>query len=126
MRASRCRTRERTNLLTSTPDEAVLAIACFLTTARDLLGLALGFRRFSAKCIAAGMIIGGGGPAAAAELLSIVQEAARRWVAGCSEQERGWVPRRGLESWLGLMHEVQALRLPLAFGRSHTTITLSI
>jgi hypothetical protein len=55
----------------------------------------------------------------------LVEEAARRWVAGCSEQERGWVPRRGLESWLGLMHEVGVLRLPLAFGRAHSGITLS-
>ena len=55
----------------------------------------------------------------------MVEEAARRWVAGCSEQERGWVPRRGLESWLGLMHEVGVLRLPLAFGRAHADFTLS-
>ena len=33
----------------------------------------------------------------------IAEEAARRWVAGCSEQEHGWVPRRELESWLGLV-----------------------
>ena len=58
-------------------------------------------------------------------MLSIPEEAARRWVAGCSEQERGWVLRRGLESWLGLMHEVEVLRLPLVFGRAHGTITLS-
>ena len=58
-------------------------------------------------------------------MLSIPAEAARLWGAGCSEQERGWVPRRGLESWLGLMHEVGVLRLPLAFGRSHAGITLS-
>ena len=53
------------------------------------------------------------------------EETARRWVAGCSEQERGWAPRRGVESWLCLMHEVGALRLPLAFGRAHASITLS-
>ena len=35
------------------------------------------------------------------------------------------MPRRGLESWLGLMHEVGVLRLPLAFGRAHALITLS-
>ena len=43
----------------------------------------------------------------------------------CSEQERGWVPRRGSESWLGLMHDVEVLRLPLVFGRAHASITLS-
>ena len=35
------------------------------------------------------------------------------------------MPRRGLESWLGLMHEVGLLRLPLVFGRAHGAITLS-
>ena len=87
MRASRSRTREHTNLLTATPDEAALAIACFLITARDLLSLRLTSRRFSVACIG-----GGGGPSAAQQMLCLVEEAARRWVAGCSEQERGWVP----------------------------------
>ena len=41
MRASRSRTRDATNLLTATPDEAALVIACFLLTARDLLSLQL-------------------------------------------------------------------------------------
>ena len=58
-------------------------------------------------------------------MLSLVEEAARLWVAGCSEQERGWVPRRGLESWLRLMHEVGVLRVPLVFGRAHADFTLS-
>ena len=52
MRASRRRTREATNLLTSTPDEAALVVACFLATARDLLCLRLTCRRFDTKCIA--------------------------------------------------------------------------
>ena len=123
MRASRSRTRDATNLLTSTADEVALVIASAIGTARDLLCLALTSRRFSLKCIVSGG--GGGGPAAALELLSIVQEVARRWMAGRPEQERGWAPRRGLESWLGLMHEVGLLRLPLAFGRAHASITLS-
>ena len=46
-------------------------------------------------------------------------------MAGHSDQERGWVPRRELESWLCLMHEVGVLRLPLAFGRAHADVTLS-
>ena len=58
-------------------------------------------------------------------MLCIPEAAARRWVAGCSEQERGWLPRRQLESWLGLMEEVRVLRLPLAFGRAHADLTLS-
>jgi hypothetical protein len=103
----------------------LLHIASFLTVPKDLLRLQLTNKRFSVRCIAAPSASSGGGPAAAPEMLSIPEEAARRWVAGCSEQERGWVPRRGLESWLGLMHEVRVLRLPLAFGRSHADITLS-
>ena len=59
-------------------------------------------------------------------MLSIPEEAGRLWVAGCSEQERGWAPRRELESLLGLMQEVEGLRMPLLFGRSHAEfITLS-
>ena len=52
-------------------------------------------------------------------MLSLVEEAARLWVAGCSEQERGWVHRRKFECWLGLMHEVALLRMPLLFGRAY-------
>ena len=52
-------------------------------------------------------------------MLSLVEEAARLWIAGCSEQEHGWAPRRKLESLLGLMHEVELLRLPLLFNRAH-------
>ena len=58
-------------------------------------------------------------------MLSVVEEAARLWVAGCNEQERGWVPRIELESWLGLMREVELLRVPLVFGRAHADFTLS-
>ena len=54
MRASRSRTREHTNLLTATPDEAALAIACFLITAQDLLCLRLTCRRFGIRCIGGG------------------------------------------------------------------------
>jgi hypothetical protein len=59
------------------------------------------------------------------ERWSIVQEAARRQLMKCSAQEQGWVPRRGRESWLGLMWEVQVLRRSAVFGRSHESITLS-
>jgi len=60
MRASRSRTRKHTNLLTATPDEATLAIACFLITAKDLLSLRLTCRRFNIriKCIASGGLRG--------------------------------------------------------------------
>jgi hypothetical protein len=133
--ATRRAARDATNLLTATPDEAAIIIACALTDPKDLLRLARACRRFAIKCIAAPAAhrtaaSGGGGTAAAAqqelEMWSIVEEAARRWIADCTVQERGWVSRRGRESWLGLMWEVQSLRRGAAvFGRSHGSITLS-
>ena len=35
------------------------------------------------------------------------------------------MPRRTFASWLCLMHEVELLRVPVAFGRAHAFITLS-
>ena len=96
------------------PDEVMLQICSFLGV-RELGRLGCVSQRFAEKSIAAPG--GGGEPAAAAapERLSLAEEAARRWVEGCSEQERGWVPRRGFESWLGpmqqLMQEMGLLRL---------------
>jgi hypothetical protein len=127
-----CDAHSATNLLTATPDEAAIIIACALTDPRDLVRLARACRRFAIKCIAAPAAhrsAASGGTAAAAqqvELWPIAEEAARRWVLICTDQEQGWVPRRGRESWLGLMWEVQSLRRGAAvFGRSHETITLS-
>ena len=122
------------NLLTATPDEAAAIIARAVASARDLLSLAIACRRFAVKCIAAPLALShrtatsGGGTAAAAqhaELWSIAEEAARQWIASRTNQERGWVPRRGRESWLGLMREVELLRRAAVFGRSHEHITLS-
>eukprot|EP01046_Picozoa_sp_COSAG06_P029934 COSAG06_NODE_2813_length_6243_cov_7.236165_8_plen_353_part_00 len=122
------------NLLTDTPAEAALAIA--IATARTgpkhLFWLALVCRRFAIKCIAApphrtGTASGGTAAAAQqqAEMWSIIEEAARQWIGTCTNQEQGWVPRRGRESWLGLMWEVEVLRRGAVFGRSHESITLS-
>ena len=95
-------------------DDTLLNIARFLPTARDLLCLGLTCPRFAAKIIAAPSVIGGGGGAAAAasEMLSLVEEEARLWVAGYSDRERGWAPRHELESWLSLMHKVGLLLVP--------------
>jgi hypothetical protein len=120
-------------------DDALLAIATALPSAADLLRLALTCRaaaqRFyftatSYHAASSGGASGAGGAAAVAaaqrvDTWSIAEEAARRRIAGCTDQERGWVPRRGLESWLGLMWEVQSLRRGAVFGRSHEWITLS-
>ena len=131
--ATRRAARDATNLLTATPDEAAIIIAAALADPRDLLRLARACRRFAIKCIAAPAhrtTTSGGGTAAAAaaqqaEMWSIAEEAARRRIAACTDQERGWVPRRGQESWLGLMWEVQSLRRGAVLGQSHETITLS-
>ena len=118
-----------TNLLTATPAEAALMIACALTDPRDLLALAVAVPpRFANKCIAAPPPPRTAASAAEqqAETWSIIEEAARQWIAGCTDQEQGWVPRRGRESWLGLMWEVESLRRRGAvFGRCHADITLS-
>ena len=59
-------------------------------------------------------------------MLSLVEEAARLWLAERSTQERGWVARHDGENWLGRMRAVEVLKLPLVFGRAHNTdITLS-
>jgi hypothetical protein len=82
----------------------------------------------SGSAVPSGLIASGGGTAAAqqqAETWSIIEEAARQWIADCADQERGWVPRRGRESWLGLVWEVEVLRRGAVFGRSHELITLS-
>jgi len=119
------------DLLTGTPVEAAIIIACALEGPRDLLCLARACRRFATKCIAAPAAhhtAASGGAAAAAqqaEMWSIAEEVARRWIASCTDQERGWVPRRGRESWLGLMWEVEVLRRGVVFGRSHVEIALS-
>jgi hypothetical protein len=116
------------NLLTATPIEAAIIIAATLADPRDLLRLAVALpRRFATKCIAAPAAHRNfeGGGAAAIEMWSIAEEVARRWIVTCTDQERGWVPRRGQESWLGLMWEVQSLRRGAAvLGRSHEHITL--
>ena len=101
-----------TGLLTMTND-LLIHIASMLTAPTDLVRLQLTCPRFADKVCGS------------SEMLSIPEEAARLWLEGCTEQERGWAPRRGLESWLRLMHEVGVLRLPLAFGRAHAEITLS-
>ena len=105
-------------------DDTLLIMARFVPTAKDLLCLRLTNTRFTIKCIAAPSAAGGAA-AAAPEMLCIPEEAGRLWVAGCSEQERGWVPRCEHGSWLGLMQEVEWLRVPLLFGRAHGDVTLS-
>ena len=58
-------------------------------------------------------------------MLCIVEDAGRRWVALCSEQEWGWVLCREGDSWLCLMHAVPLLRVLLLFGQAHGSVTLT-
>jgi hypothetical protein len=86
-------------------DEAALLIALALPTAIDKLRLALVCRRYGSRSAAA-----------AADGWSVAEESARQWLLDeCSDQERGWAPREGGASWLGLMWQVQRLRRPLTF-----------
>ena len=100
-----------TCLLTATPDEAALLVALALPTALDRLRLALVCRRYGGwRSVAAAT------GAATADGWSVAEESARCWLRDeCSAQERGWAPREGGASWLGLMWQVQRLRRPLTF-----------
>jgi hypothetical protein len=122
-------------VLDAATDDTLLAIATALPTPADLLRLALTCRTvaqrfyFTTTSYSSGAETAASGGAAAqqqADTWSIIEEAARQWIVACTDQEQGWVPRHGRESWLGLMWEVEALRRRSAvFGRSHRSITLS-
>eukprot|EP01046_Picozoa_sp_COSAG06_P030294 COSAG06_NODE_2868_length_6151_cov_6.454891_3_plen_308_part_00 len=126
-------------VLDAATDDTLLAIAIALPTPADLLWLALtchaAAQRFyftatsyrsGGSAVPSGAASGGTAAAQQEqETWSIIEEAARQWVASCTDQERGWVPRRGRERWLGLMWEVESLRRGAVFGRSHEYITLS-
>ena len=106
-------------------DDTLLHIACFLPTARDLLSLLLTCPRFAAKgrVIAAPIDNSDGGAVSgcSARYADVVDRGGGSTaVVGAvhGEQERGWAPRRELESRLALMREVELLRVPLAFGRA--------
>ena len=109
-------------LLTAIPEEAALLVALALPTAAGRLSLALVCRRYgwrSAAAAAAATAAANGG-------WSVAEESARCWlVEECTAQERGWAPREGGASWLGLMWRVERLRLPLAFTSSGADVALS-
>ena len=129
------------NVLDAGTDDTLLAIAVALSTPADLLRLALTCRAaaqrfyFTATSYSSGSAVPSGGAASGgtaaaaaaqqAETWSIIEEAARQWIATYTDQERGWVPRRGRGSWLGLILEVESLRRGAVFGPSHEGITVS-
>ena len=87
-------------------------------SAADLGRIAQVCKRMVTRCIA----VDGKPP----EMLSIVEEAARRWLSACTAAERARVPRRsGLDSYIRLMREAEQLRQPLVFTRSEAGVTLS-
>ena len=111
--------------LTTHADETLLRIAGSLSDAKSLLCFALACTRVGARTVSAG-ICARDPPGcrtfsrqhpAATEMWSLADEAARRWLRGRSEIEHDWTPRRGCESWMGLMSEVQHLRAPPSFSR---------
>eukprot|EP01046_Picozoa_sp_COSAG06_P020023 COSAG06_NODE_1449_length_9437_cov_292.962305_6_plen_206_part_00 len=112
-------------LLTATPDEAALLVALAVPTALDKLHLALACRRYGWRIVAAAAGAAAAG-AAAADGWSVTEESARRWLVDeCSAQERGWAPREGGASWLGLMWRVERLRRTLTFTSMGAGVELS-
>ena len=123
MATTACGIAHRTTcLLTAIPEEAALLVALALPTAAGRLSLALVCRRYgwrSAAAAAAATAAANGG-------WSVAEESARCWLLDeCTAQERGWAPREGGASWLGLMWRVERLRLPLAFTSSGAYVALS-
>ena len=121
-------------VLDACADDTLLAIAVALPTVTDILRLALTSRAAAQRFLftttsysSTTSPTGGSGTngLAAAETWSIAEEAARQWLAECSEQERGWVPRHDQESWLGLMREVELLRRAAVFSRFHGLVNVS-
>jgi hypothetical protein len=111
-----CRSKE--NLLTAagTPVDVALAIACALNDPHDLLNLAIAVRHYRNKIV---LSMG------SEQLLSIVEEAARRWLLACPLEDRQKAPKRAIDCYKGLMHEVQRLRTPLAFSQAPESIVVS-
>ena len=104
-------------LLLETPDDVALAVTCALDAPFDLLYLSIACRRYRAKTVT-------GAAGGAAGTWSLVEEAARRWLAACTEAERKWVPKRAGDCWLGLMYELRRLRVPVRLSRAHSHIAL--
>ena len=111
-------------VLDACTDDVLLVIAAALPTPTDILHLVLtshvAAQRFyfsATSYCSDDAATASGGAAAAAERWSIAEEAARQsWLAHCTDQERGWLPRRRLESWLGLVNELLLLRRPVTFS----------
>lgn len=156
--AEAARTKEQTRrLLVDTPDEAAIRIAQLLGDPRQMLRLAIACKRFRVKSFAwwrevsrqQPRLVAGGQPSTAlvgaAHPITLVDEAARRWVQLLNElrlptvcpttadvMSRPTNPHasRVSPTWLAKMHEAQrqhslAVNAPTAFTRHHLFIELS-
>ena len=126
------------NLLLHTPDAVLLRIASFVGTAADLARLGAVCQRFRTKSVVSpvpsdasllawllGPLLDAGSSAGLPVVWSVVQEAARLRLTGFSEIQRAWVPRRGGESFIGLLHELEGQCAPTEFtlGGPHVQFT---
>lgn len=113
--------KEQFNLLLHTPDGVALKVASYLPKPADLASLETACRRYWTKGVlaptpAGAALVTAGAAAPAPEVWSVVQEAARLGLAARNEVQQGWVPRRGDERFLGLLHDVELHQLPLMFS----------
>lgn len=115
-------------------DEVLLHIACFISDANALLCFALTCSRLGARTVSSAICASDPSDSrpccseqsVAMETWSLVDEAARRWLRGCSDEECGQTPRRGRDTWMSLMNEVQRLRSPSRFVRVHKSIRMKL
>eukprot|EP01047_Picozoa_sp_COSAG01_P018875 COSAG01_NODE_1032_length_12010_cov_10.208494_6_plen_431_part_00 len=116
------------NLLLHTPDAVLLRIVSFVGTTADLARLGAVCQRFRTKSVVSpvpsdasllawllGPVLDAGSSVDLPDVWSVVQEAARLRLMGFSEIQRAWVPRRGGESFVGLLHELEGQCAPKEF-----------
>lgn len=101
--------------MTSKPIPNLVAAATTANSAKWLPRL----RRFARETVRDALAV----PGAAAEAWSVVQEAAWRFVAGRPAQEQGWTAGHTAQTcWLGIMHELEMLRVPMELARAHPDV----
>lgn len=104
-------------------EATVLHIASFLS-AIDMLRLQLSATKFAARSLTLGVEASAG--TASPEPWSLISEAARCRIIAHTAEQQSWVPRRGQESWLGLLWELERLCLRLSFSRERADNAISM
>lgn len=118
----------RSLVLLETPDEVAIRIAYALDSPLDMLRLSIACKRFRLRTITGSRMDSGSGSEQGGmpELWSIVEAAARRWLAARPSAQRDWVPHwEDSVCTLGLMHELRLLMAPTRFSQTHSMVTLS-